>query len=69
LHHHSSPTTEQYPQHRPKKTAGLAPCGNKSGIMVSVILVLEAFEHVAKNPFLIMERLLGIYTFCLVSPW
>jgi hypothetical protein len=37
--------------------------------MVSVTLIFEAFEHVAKNPFLIMKRLLGNYTFCLISPW
>jgi hypothetical protein len=37
--------------------------------MVSVTLILEAFEHFAKNPFLIMERFLGNYTFFLSSPW
>jgi hypothetical protein len=37
--------------------------------MVSVTLVIEAFEHVAKGPLLIMEHLLGNYTFFLISPW
>jgi hypothetical protein len=37
--------------------------------MVSVTLIFEAFEHVAKSPFLIMEHFLGNYTFCLISPW
>jgi hypothetical protein len=37
--------------------------------MVSVTLIFEAFEHVVKNHFLIMERLLGNYTFCLILPW
>jgi hypothetical protein len=37
--------------------------------MVSVTLIVEAFEDVAKGPFLIIERLLGNYTFCLISPW
>jgi hypothetical protein len=37
--------------------------------MVSVTLIIEAFEHVAKGPFLIMECFLGNYTFFLFSPW
>jgi hypothetical protein len=37
--------------------------------MVSVTLIIEAFEHVAKGPLLIVKRLLGIYTFFLISPW
>jgi hypothetical protein len=37
--------------------------------MVSVTLIIEAFEHVAKAPFLIMECLLGNYTFFLISLW
>jgi hypothetical protein len=37
--------------------------------MVSFTLIFEAFKHVAKSPFLIMERLLGDYIFCLISPW
>jgi hypothetical protein len=37
--------------------------------MVSSILIIESFDHVAKGPFLIIERLLGNYTFFLISPW
>jgi hypothetical protein len=37
--------------------------------MVSVTLIFEAFEHVAKSHLLIMGRLLGNYIFCLISPW
>jgi hypothetical protein len=37
--------------------------------MVSVTLIFEAFKHVAKSPFLIMEHLLGNYIFFLISPW
>jgi hypothetical protein len=33
--------------------------------MVSVTLIIEAFEHVAKSPFLIMESFLGNYIFSL----
>jgi hypothetical protein len=32
-------------------------------------LIFEAFEYVAKSLFLIMECLLGNYTFFLISPW
>jgi len=52
-----------------KKTTCLPSWCNKSGIMVSAILIFEALEHVAKNHFFIMERLLGNYSFFLVSPW
>jgi hypothetical protein len=41
----------------------------KSGIVVSVTLILEAFEYVALKLLLIIERLLGNYALCLVSPW
>jgi hypothetical protein len=41
----------------------------KSGIVVSVTLILEAFEYVALKLLLIMERLLGHYAFGLISPW
>jgi hypothetical protein len=37
--------------------------------MVSVTLIFEAFEHVAKSLVLIMECLLGNYIFFLISPW
>jgi hypothetical protein len=47
----------------------LASWRDKSGVMVSVTLISKAFEHVAKNNFLIVERFLGNYTFCLISPW
>jgi hypothetical protein len=41
----------------------------KSDIVVSVTLILEAFEYVAFKFLLIIERLLGNYTIYLVSPW
>jgi hypothetical protein len=41
----------------------------KSGIVVTVTLILEAFEYVALEFLLIMECLLGNYALCLVSPW
>jgi hypothetical protein len=37
--------------------------------MVSVTLILEAFEYVALKLLLIMERLLGNYAFFPISPW
>jgi hypothetical protein len=40
--------------------------------MVNVNLIFEAFEHVAKNPFLIIGSIsleLENYNFCLISPW
>jgi hypothetical protein len=41
----------------------------KSGIVVSVTLILEAFGYVALKLLLIIERLLGNYSLYLVSPW
>jgi hypothetical protein len=41
----------------------------KSGIVVSVTLILEAFGYVALNLLLILERFLGNYALFLVSPW
>jgi hypothetical protein len=40
-----------------------------STIVVSVTLILEAFECVALKLLLIIERLLGNYALCFVSPW
>jgi hypothetical protein len=37
--------------------------------MVSVTLIFEIFEHVAKIHFLSMKHLLGNYIFFLISPW
>ena len=51
------------------RTVDLAPWGNKSSVMVSVTLILEAFEYVALNILLIMECLLGNYDFLPISPW
>jgi hypothetical protein len=51
-----------------QKTMGLAPRGNNSTIMVSVTLILEAFEYVTLNLLLIMDRLLGNYSFFPISP-
>jgi hypothetical protein len=68
MHHHTSMVTEKHPSHWP------GPIGKQvllhevisTNIMVSVTLIIEAFEYVAKNPFLIIERLLGNYTFFLI---
>jgi hypothetical protein len=41
----------------------------KSAIVVSVALVLEAFQYAALKLLLIIEHLLGNYALCPVSPW
>jgi hypothetical protein len=70
-HHHSSSTTYQCLPHHlgPQKTTGLSSCGNKSTLMISVTLMFEAFDHVAKSHVLIMGHFLGNYIFFFISPW
>jgi hypothetical protein len=41
----------------------------KSGIVVSVTLIFEAFKYIALKILLIIEHLFGHYAFGLVSPW
>jgi hypothetical protein len=72
--HHASPSSlvvEQCILHwfGSQKIVGLASRGKNFSLMVSVTLIFEAFKHVAKIRFLIMEHFLGNYIFCLISPW
>jgi hypothetical protein len=71
LHHHTSLIHHDGIHHINLflEDSGSCSMRYKSGIVVSVTLILEAFEYVALKLLLIIECLLGNYALCLVSPW
>jgi hypothetical protein len=71
LHHHTSMIHHDGIHHIKLllKDSGSFSMRYKSGIVVSITLILEAFEYVALKILLIIENLLIHYAFDLVSPW
>jgi hypothetical protein len=66
-----SDTLSAHPPHKPasRRQMGLAPCGTSQVLWQVITLIFEAFKHVVFKLLLIIECLLGHYTFDPVSPW
>jgi hypothetical protein len=71
LHHHTSLIHRDDIHHINlfHEDSGSSSMRYKSGIVVSVTLILEKFGYVALKLLLIIEHLLENYALCLVSPW
>jgi hypothetical protein len=52
-----------------RRHMGLASCATSQVLWQLITLILEAFKHVVFKIILIIECLLGHYSFDLVSPW
>jgi hypothetical protein len=48
---------------------GLAPCGTSQVLWHVITLIFKAFKHVVFEILLIIEHMLGDYSFEPVSPW
>jgi hypothetical protein len=71
---HSITTFDPLSAHPPHQLAsgrkmGLSPCGTSQVLWQVITLIFKAFEHVVFKILLIIEHLLGHYSFDLVSPW
>jgi hypothetical protein len=71
IHHHTSPIHPDGIHHINLFSEDNGSCSMryKSGIVVSVTLILDAFGYVALKLLLIIELLLGNYALCVVSHW
>jgi len=71
LYHHSLDPLSTHTQHElaSRQHMGLAPCGTSQVLWKVIILIFEAFNHVVLKLLLIIEYLVGHYSFDPVSPW
>jgi hypothetical protein len=69
-----SPHFESLSVHPPHQLAyrrqmSLAPCGTSQVLWQVITLIFKEFKHVIFELLLNLERMLGHYTYDLVSPW
>jgi hypothetical protein len=58
------------PQQLPyRRQMGLSSCGTSQVLWQVITQIFEEFKHVVFKLLLIIERMLGHYSFDLVSPW